>query len=121
MNLNPLKFKTNFWVILSAVLIMALFYLFYFGYYVKTKENSVTAARFRVLDQMGKNIDKKLKVYISNAKDLKGKINGEWKSIEEKNRGEDTALLITFLIDTLNNKGDINKNLKVNDIIPHPG
>ena len=121
MNLNPLKFKTNFWVILSAVLIMALFYLFYFGYYVKTKENSVTAARFRVLDQMGKNIDKKLKVYISNAKDLKGKINGEWKSIEEKNRGEDTALLITFLIDTLNNKGDINKNLKVNDIIPYPG
>lgn len=92
-------------------------YFFYFEYYVKLKEDRITSTRFRVLDQMGKNIDQRLGSYINNANDLGKKIDAEWKLINRKKRYSDTDLKIDLLIDSLNNKGDINKNLKVEDIL----
>ena len=118
MNFNPFKLRTNSLVFITAIVVMGLFFLFYFEYYIKTNENNIIAAHFRALDQMGINIDKRLDIYLKNAEGLEKKIDNEWDSIrlEPGNRDKNTDELLLLLIDTLNEKGDFNKNLKVKEI-----
>ena len=114
MKLKPLTQSTNFWIILSSAVILILFYIFYLNYYVANRESRITATRFRVLDQMGDNIDKRMDGYIKNAKNLNDKIKIEWglskndslrKDFERNNKKP--------FIDYVNSQGDINKDLKV--------
>ncbi len=58
MNFNPFKLKTNSWLLISAIILMVSFYLFYFEFYVRNNEERIITAHFRALDQMGVNIDK---------------------------------------------------------------
>lgn len=117
MNLKIPKLNTNIWIILSALLILIFFYIFYLEYYVKGKESRIISTRFRVLDQMGKNVDKRLGSFIRNANDLKKKINPEWgKAVRDFKYGNCSDTL-KCLINRLNTRGDINKNLKVVDFI----
>jgi len=113
MNFNPFKLKTNSWFLISAIILMVAFYLFYFEYYVKNNEEHIITAHFRALDQMGVNIDKKLNVYINNANDLAKKVNYEWLNIND-------SLLIGAkqqLVNILNRKGDFNRDIRVIDFI----
>jgi len=114
MNFNPLKLKTNSLILIGVVTLMVLFYLFYFEIYVKNNENRLITANFRVLNQMGNNIEKKINIYIQNANDLKGKVKPLWEA-QNKNPKPRFSLSdkIKKLVDTLNNEGDLNKNLKL--------
>ena len=113
MNFNPFKLKTNSWFLISAIILMVAFYLFYFEFYVKNNEENIITAHFRALDQMGVNIDKKLNVYINNANDLARKVKSEWESVNGYPLNEAKQRLA----DTLNKKGDFNKNIRVVDFI----
>lgn len=118
MKLKSITQSTNFWIILSSVIILVFFYLFYLNYYVAVKERRITTTRFRVLDQMGDNIDKKMAGYIKNAQNLNEKISTEWKL------GKNSGIRTKFntgnkkpFINYVNSQGDINKDLKVINFI----
>jgi len=118
MKLKQLTQSTNFWIILSSALILILFYIFYLNYYVANRERRITATRFRVLDQMGDNIDKRMDGYIKNAKNLNEKIKAEWGLEKNKNLREDFKKNNKKpFIEYVNSQGDINKDLKIIQII----
>ena len=92
---------------------MAIFYFFYFEAYVKNNENRLISANLSVLNQMGNNVEKKINVYIRSAEDLKGKVKPLWDEQNKNDKDSLTPEKEKKLIDTLNNEGDLNKNIKL--------
>ena len=72
--MKSLKPTANFWIILATIICLAIAYYAYLEFYVTAKENRIITTRFRVLDQLGDNINDKIKSYNSNALELKQKI-----------------------------------------------
>lgn len=106
--------KTNTWIILTTVVFLALAYLFYLEYYVKSKENSVIETRFRILDQIGDNIDIKLGFYQKNINTLESKAIAEYQKL--KNKDQDN-IKKKDLLDSLNYAGEVRKDIIAYDIL----
>ncbi len=83
--LKSLSVSTNFWIVVGALTILFISYYFYLNHYIKSKEQSIISTQFRVLDQIGDNIDSKLISLQSNANQLGSNIQ----FVEDQNENND--------------------------------
>ena len=113
MNQNPFRPNTNFWIILGTLAFLALGYIFYLNYYIAGKEERITSTRFRVLDQIGDNIDAKLSSENKNVIDQKDKIE---KILKRDSTKSDIKKLVV-IIDSMLNMSGFNPALTVVDIV----
>ncbi len=60
MDLKSFKLGTNIWIVAGTIVFLGFAYFMYLNYYITGKENRIISTRFRVLDQIGDNLDKKL-------------------------------------------------------------
>lgn len=132
MDLKSFKLGANLWIVIGTIAILAFAYIFYLNYYIAGKEHNIISTRFRVLDQIGDNLDKKLASYISNANNQKGKIEnilGDileldgiyyalWDNIDGKSRYADIDRnkLVSY-VDGRMKDDDFNSALKVTGIV----
>jgi len=72
--LNPRNVPTNLWIIIGTLTFFVLFYLIYLEFYINSQESRIVSTGFRVLDQLGDNIQNKIKSYQSNANQFDSKI-----------------------------------------------
>ena len=103
MNLKSFKLSTNTLIIIGTIVFFVFVYIFYLNYYIAGKENSIISTRFRILDQMGNNIDKKVGGYITNSKNRITNFPYDSVNFDSNSKAENLNI-----IDTL---GDINKTL----------
>ena len=108
MNFNPFKLKTNSLIFIFAILLMVTFYFFYFEVYVKNNEARIVRADFRKLNQIGVNIDNKLKTYIHNAVNFT-----EYISAILQNDDSINTHTLKPLIKQLNKTSTFNKDIKI--------
>ena len=119
MNLKTPKLSTNFWIIMGTVIFMVLIYFFYLNFYVASKEKRIVSTRFRVLHQIGMNINSKLNSYEGNALNLKKMITEQidrgftYRGITQQNL---EGYIDSWLIPFIEEKGHINKDLKLEKI-----
>lgn len=74
MKLKTPKPDTNFWIITGTLTFFVLSYFIYLEYYVPDQESKIISTRFRVLDQLGDNLNEKIKSYDNNVISLEDKI-----------------------------------------------
>jgi hypothetical protein len=74
MKLKTPKPDANFWIIAGTLTFFILSYFIYLKSYVPNQESKIISTRFRVLDQMGDNINAKIKSYNDNVISLANKI-----------------------------------------------
>ncbi|MEN8229428.1 MAG: hypothetical protein ABFS38_14815 [Bacteroidota bacterium] len=113
MDFKLFKTDTNFWIILGTIAFLAVGYIFYLKYYKAGKEDRITSTRFRVLDQIGDNLDARLSVYINNVIDQKEKIEIELDSIRDKIDSKILADSIDYRL----KQRDFNRDLQVVDFV----
>ncbi len=118
MNIKQIKFGTNFWIVFSTILLLGFGYLFYLKVYVAEKESRIISSDFRVLNQIGANIDTKLKVYDSNVKNLFDTIGAD---INKSSPADFNKSLIKVTESDTSDIGSHNyfKNLKKNNYVIH--
>ncbi len=121
MNLKTPKPNTNFWIIIGTLSFLALAYIFYMNFYVAGKESRIISTRFRVLEQMGNNINNKISSYSSNAANLESKIMKRVEEIYDSvwylRDGYRKKVIKDKVNEYIKNKGHINKDLNIVDII----
>lgn len=104
MDIKSLKTDTNFWIIIGTIVSLAIGYIFYLNYYIAGKEDRITSTCFRVLDQIGDNIEAKQSGYIENSDEIELKISRRLK--------DTTQLNLEEIIRQIRNE-DINDDLKI--------
>ncbi len=72
--LKSLGSSTNFWIIIGTLSILVLCYIFYLEYHIPKQEGRIISTRFRVLDQMGDNINNKIKSNQSSTNEVVSRI-----------------------------------------------
>jgi hypothetical protein len=122
-----MKFKapkpdTNFWIIVGTITFFILSYFIYIKYYVPNKEHKIISTRFRVLDQLGDNINAKIASYNYNVLSLENKIQDTVKSLEDQfklyNFHFSKEEIVPFILAGFvqgNYKEFLNKDLQVTD------
>jgi len=120
MNLKTPKFNTNFWIVIGTLTFLIFCYFVYLEYYVVNKENRIVSTRFRVLDQLGDNINAKIASYTDNALQLEQKIleeAGLLKDIlDSYNYDISTAEIVQYLYEEFLHKQNseyLNKDLEL--------
>ena len=116
MNFNPFKLKTNSLIFIIAILLMVSFYFFYFEVYVKNNEARIVKADFRKLNQIGLNIDDKVRTYVHNALNFSEYISG---LLHDKESIDIDSL--RSIINKLNKSNTFNKDLKIVQITDTAG
>jgi len=111
MDLKSFKLGTNIWIVAGTIVFLGFAYFMYLNYYIAGKENRIISMRFRVLDQIGDNLDKKLASYFRNAKEQVNLVPDDIKSNFFEPDGK--AKYLNYIA----TKPDINKSLNVVDIV----
>ncbi len=111
MDLKSFKLGTNIWIVVGTIVFLGFAYFMYLNYYIAGKENHIISTRFRVLDQIGDNLDKKLASYIRNAQDQVNQVPDSIKLNFFKS--DEKAKYLNYIV----TKPDINKSLNVVDIV----
>jgi len=121
----------NFWIVTGTLAFLIACYFIYLEYYVPNKESRIVSTRFRVLDQLGDNINAKIESYYNNALETKKKTENETERLYNKYKIGDSLAkekIVEFLIKelALGEKGKywgyiLNKDLQVIDTKIDPG
>ena len=115
MKLKSPKPDTNFWIVIGTLTFFILSYFFYLEYYVPDKESKIIATRFRVLDQIGDNINAKIRSYESNVQSLEPTLKDSVKSKKTFLEGHGYYFsdeeLIPFILDKIISEDYLGKSL----------
>lgn len=84
MKLKAPKPDANFWIIAGTLTFLILSYFLYLKSYVPNQESKIISTRFRVLDQMGDNINAKIKSYNDNVISLENKIQDTVNGLKQR-------------------------------------